>query len=343
MKCKTLHLLRHAVAVHNQPEAAAKLPPEALFDPGLTAQGFAQAQALRPLVKSLGPQLVVTSPLTRALQTAVAVLDGAGKNGAGGGEASGASRPSPEAGVGAGPGATPPIVAVEAVREAYGQFLPDKRRSRAELMAAFSPPVDMSGLPEGDTLWTPRRETLDSVLSRARTFVWELLRRPERRVLVVSHGVFLQCVLQELLGGGNKGAGGAATSPDGSSSTSSKYAQQQQQQQPAHPDYNPSRPVLNCELYTVILVEMDGRFLLNSFSPGHNPHLLSPPVNQYLQSPPGEGLAGAAATASAIVQQLLVTPGTHELLASSGLPAEVCMWIRRGCLVWFGLVVMGRA
>lgn len=315
MKCKALHLLRHAVAVHNQPEAAAKLPQEALFDPGLTAQGFAQAEALRPLVQGLGPQLVVSSPLTRALQTTIAVMDdGAGKDGDGSGSS---SRPPPQE-TGAGARATPPIVAVEAVREAYGQFLPDKRRTRAELMAAFSPPVDMSGLPEGDTLWTGRRETLDSVLCRARTFVWELLRRPERRVLVVSHGVFIQCVLQELLGGGNKLAGDASTSPD-----SSKHVLPPPQ--PPHPDYDPSRPVLNCELYTVILMEMDSRFLA---SPGCSPSLVSPPPPQYLQSPPGERPAGAAGTASAVVRQLLVTPTTHELLASSGLPAKVC-----GCFV----------
>jgi broad specificity phosphatase PhoE len=333
MKCKALHLLRHAVAVHNQPEAAAKLPPEALFDPGLTAQGFAQAQALRPLVQNLGAQLVVASPLTRALQTAVSVLSGkegatatdtasTSSAGSGGGSGSGASPPASS-----GPATPPPIVAVEAVREAYGQYLPDKRRTRAELAAAFSPPVDLSALPEEDALWTPRRETLDSVLGRARAFVEEVLRRPERRVLVVSHGVFLQCVLQELLGGEADAAAAAAAAAAGASPDGGGSGKQQagrQGQGAAHPDYDPSRPVLNCELYTVIFVEVDARFLASpaAASPGPSPGLASPPLlRQPLWSPPAAG-AGCAAGAAA-VRQLLVTPATHELLASSGLSAQV--------------------
>ncbi len=340
MKCKALHLLRHAVAVHNQPEAAAKLPPEALFDPSLTAQGFAQAQALRPLVQSLGPQLVVASPLTRALQTAIAVLSGGDASGGGGGgpadksgsgssSTNGSGSKASSSGAAGAAAITPPIVAVEAVREAYGQFLPDKRRTRAELAAAFSPPVDLSALPEEDALWTARRETLDSVLGRARAFLGEVLRRPERRVLVVSHGVFLQCVLQELMGSGGAGKDGPATAAAAAAAAASPADGSKQQQQPsaaaaAHPDYEPSRPVLNCELYTVIFVEVDGRFLALGApppSPGPSPNTLgSPPLNQLLWSPPA---AGAGAGAAPVVRQLLVTPATHELLASSGLPAQV--------------------
>lgn len=209
-KYKCLHLLRHGVALHNQPEAHS-LPPESLFDPTLTAQGFAQvsesqvhhhhpssspfsffttmwyhltacninpphslflyqATAARTVIQRLNPHLVITSPLTRAMQTATCVLAGMDK--------------------------PPPVIALEIVREAYGAHLPDKRRPKSELIATFSPSVDLTTIPDEDTLWTGSRETVDSVLGRARTLLSELLPRPEKHVLLVSHGVFIQYLLQ---------------------------------------------------------------------------------------------------------------------------------------------------
>ena len=155
-------------------------------------------------------QLVVTSPLTRALQTATAVLSTSSSSGSSSRESSttppaaSGQQQQGQQGQGSSPSSTGPsevpaaVVAVEAVREAYGAYLPDKRRTKAELAAAFSPPVDFGGISEGeDPLWTPgSRETLQAVRARARGFLGELLPRPERQVLVVSHGVFLQCLLQ---------------------------------------------------------------------------------------------------------------------------------------------------
>ena len=42
-RCKVLHMLHQGVALHNRPDEAARLPPEALVDCPLHAQGYAQA------------------------------------------------------------------------------------------------------------------------------------------------------------------------------------------------------------------------------------------------------------------------------------------------------------
>ena len=267
MQYKVLHVLRHGTCVHNEPNAH-QLPPEALFDPSLTVQGVAQASAAKARVQALRPELVLTSPLTRCLQTATAVM----ASSPGGGEGKGARHV--------------PIVALEMVREAYGVALPDKRRSTAELRAAFAPAVDLSALPDDDQLWTSStRETLESVHGRARTLLQELLPRPERHILLVSHGVFLECLLQELLL--------ADPLPN--------------------PDWPRQRQVMNAELYTVILVEVTES--PPTTTPGTSPHLVSPPH--------GGGTAAFASAAGPssrrLVRRLFLTPATHEMLAASEL------------------------
>ena len=285
MPCKVLHVLRHGIAVHNQPNAH-QLPPASLFDPSLTVQGVAQANAAKAKIQALRPQLVLTSPLTRALQTATTVMaapdDGMERN----------KTPTASA------TPAPVILALEIVREAYGVLLPDKRRSAAELRAAFSPAVDLSMLSEQDLLWKAgERETLESVHGRARTLLRDLLPRHERHVLLVSHGVFLECLLLEALLG----------------------------EAPQNPDWDEQRQVMNCDLYSVIFVEVDPSFVAGFQSPSpsqpQQQHLLSPPPSKGHKAHKGERF----------LRRLLLTPSTHDLLTASGLGPgfmeEVVCWV----------------
>jgi len=69
---KKLHLIRHGESLHN--EATYGKPEEYdpfLWDAELSQRGREQVEALKEKVKQIHPQLVVVSPLTRALQTAV--------------------------------------------------------------------------------------------------------------------------------------------------------------------------------------------------------------------------------------------------------------------------------
>lgn len=80
-RSKIIHLVRHGQATHNK--ARDDFPSdnvyedEAYFDAPLTDLGWKQAQFLREHVantNSIKPQLVVCSPLSRAIQTAIGVF-----------------------------------------------------------------------------------------------------------------------------------------------------------------------------------------------------------------------------------------------------------------------------
>jgi glucosyl-3-phosphoglycerate phosphatase len=69
---KTVYLVRHGESTHNAQVYAAlgADPNDARYlDAALTARGAAQANALAPRLRELAPQLVVASPLTRAVDT----------------------------------------------------------------------------------------------------------------------------------------------------------------------------------------------------------------------------------------------------------------------------------
>jgi Histidine phosphatase superfamily (branch 1) len=120
---------RHGVAQHNvfddRTGRRPNLQDPYFFDPPLTARGKVGAlqagDALRVWWKTtqMGemPQLVVTSPLTRCLQTAVLAMgipDGYEED-------------------------VVPVVCVEHVREAHGVHYPDQRRSKSLLQVSIVP------------------------------------------------------------------------------------------------------------------------------------------------------------------------------------------------------------
>ena len=141
---KVLYFVRHGEATHNvvrETHVGSDNPylNPALTDAPLTAVGRAQAERLRPAADGLPLELVISSPLTRALETARLAFAAHLARGA-------------------------PFVAVESCREQIGQNLCDKRQP-ASLTRPLFPEADMSAIAEADELFTPARETLGALRS----------------------------------------------------------------------------------------------------------------------------------------------------------------------------------
>lgn len=232
---KTLHLVRHAEGFHNVAGAVdyANYKLEQFLDAHLTREGWRQAHTLRDRLLAarrggdgdaeggpsaiVRPAVVLTSPLTRALETAVAAFGGPllpfgheeddEDDGGNGGQKNQQQRLLLMRGQRAEPGVReehPPVsargaprfIAVEQAREHLGVHPCDRRRPLSGKRIAF-PAVDWTThgpIPEEDALWHPtRRETESEIKQRA----LELLRvvasaRPESEVAVVSHSSLLR-------------------------------------------------------------------------------------------------------------------------------------------------------
>ena len=124
---KILHFVRHAEGYHNVDKRPIHERP---LDARLTPNGEAQCASLARITAELRPQLVVSSPLTRTLQTARLVF----------------GSPEREA-------ANAPILALESVRETVNYGC-DARRPLREIRPEF-PGVDFSNCPaDDDPLWS---------------------------------------------------------------------------------------------------------------------------------------------------------------------------------------------
>ncbi|XWS27720.1 hypothetical protein CRYUN_Cryun25bG0005000 [Craigia yunnanensis] len=187
--CKTLHLVRHGQAMHNvegdkNPEAL--LSPN-LFDAQLSPLGLQQVAELRKDFHARGIlnriELVITSPLTRAMQTAVGVFDSEGQT---------ISTLN-----------SPQIMAIELCRDRLGVRPCDMRRKVSDCQSLF-PSIDFSMTDsEDDNLWNPDiREPMEELANREAKFLKWLWTRPEKEIVVVSHGLVLQNILINLLGKG---------------------------------------------------------------------------------------------------------------------------------------------
>ncbi|KAG4112003.1 hypothetical protein ERO13_D13G136150v2 [Gossypium hirsutum] len=151
--CKILHLVRHGQALHNvegdkNPEAL--LSPN-LFDAQLTPLGLKQVAKLRNEVHASGLfnriELVVTSPLSRAMETASGCFGREGEN--------------------AVSSSTPKIMAVELCRDRLGVRPCDMRRKMSDCRSRF-PWIDFSMMDvEDDNLWNPElRESEEELAKR---------------------------------------------------------------------------------------------------------------------------------------------------------------------------------
>eukprot|EP00611_Tribonema_gayanum_P021418 TRINITY_DN4112_c0_g1_i1.p1 TRINITY_DN4112_c0_g1~~TRINITY_DN4112_c0_g1_i1.p1 ORF type:complete len:246 (+),score=38.07 TRINITY_DN4112_c0_g1_i1:210-947(+) len=165
-------LMRHSVATHNEAAAHSSdhksiYHSESFFDAPLCENGIQMATQARALLQSLRPPpaMVLSSPLTRALQTAIVGFEGTGI----------------------------PIVAVEGAREAHGMCPCDRRRTRAELEAAFGNRVNFQHISATDPWWQRDvRESTAHLQQRALRFLGEVLSLRKTHVAVVSHGVFIE-------------------------------------------------------------------------------------------------------------------------------------------------------
>jgi broad specificity phosphatase PhoE len=72
---KTIHLIRHAQSTFNAAQAATGLDP-LHFDARLSPFGLSQLEQTRATVRDIPCDVVIASPLTRALQTAVGLFGG---------------------------------------------------------------------------------------------------------------------------------------------------------------------------------------------------------------------------------------------------------------------------
>jgi broad specificity phosphatase PhoE len=145
-------------------------------DAQLTELGRRQAAAAGMQLLTLPgclPDVVYVSPLTRTLQTASIAL----------GKAPGMART--------------PLIADERLRERFGVHCCDQRSPVEDVMPAF-PTVDFGMIQRGpDPLHKDdEREPNDHVAARAKTFLLDLLSRPEKNVAIFAHSAFYRETLR---------------------------------------------------------------------------------------------------------------------------------------------------
>ena len=169
MTSKSILCIRHGESTFNAAHAVAGVDP-LLFDAPLSAIGHEQVRQARVRLHEMRVELVVTSPLTRALQTATTLFS---------------DHP-----------ATPSILVAALPRERVENSC-DIGRSPTQLAADF-PSVALAHLPE---VWwhvegVPDArgiciEPIETVKARVAQFRNFLSSRPERFIAVVGHGTFL--------------------------------------------------------------------------------------------------------------------------------------------------------
>jgi broad specificity phosphatase PhoE len=166
---KVVHFVRHGQATHNvraevrrsegcsMEEFLAIMGEDDELDADLTEIGREQARAkARPWE---GIELVVCSPLSRAIETATLIF-----------------------------GDQLPFVSYEGLREWNGLLTNGQRRPTAQLTARF-PHVDFSLLPPTDETWSVEAlEPKEEVANRGLTFLDWLCCREETEIAVVAHG-----------------------------------------------------------------------------------------------------------------------------------------------------------
>ena len=177
---KRLSIIRHGQAMHNPRAEKAKalgcsmeeflqlMREDDVLDAPLTNLGKKQASSVK-LTASSSIDLVVSSPLSRALETADLVHPSTTTN---------AKR-----------------VCCEHFREVNGEMMNGKRRSKSELETIF-PSWDFQDLnSDEDALWTPKMESFDAVAERGYQGLCWLMKRPEASILLVSHGGILRYMM----------------------------------------------------------------------------------------------------------------------------------------------------
>jgi glucosyl-3-phosphoglycerate phosphatase len=168
MTAKTILCIRHGESTFNRAWRATPVDP-LHFDAPLSETGYEQVRQARPALADVPVEIVIVSPLTRALQTALGLFG---------------EHPS-----------APPMLVAHLARERVENSC-DVGRSPALLAAEF-PSVDVAHL--DDVWWHAEGEAdergicvepLEAVDARVAEFRSFLLGRPERVIAVVAHGTF---------------------------------------------------------------------------------------------------------------------------------------------------------
>eukprot|EP00892_Ulva_mutabilis_P003495 jgi/Ulvmu1/1517/UM011_0247.1 len=202
---KVVHFIRHGNGFHNN------LPDPALYksydyhDAHLTTLGWAQAHAVQQHFqsRSLQAQLIVSSPLTRTLETTAGAFgnhdvsvtsDTAAKDIVMCTIPDIEGKCTQHVGVGM---PSVPVIAHELCRETLGVHPCDARRPISEIKQQF-PGVDFSLIESNeDVLWKEgEREEANVMRERGVKFAEWLMQRPEKQIAVVSHSGFIHSFFQ---------------------------------------------------------------------------------------------------------------------------------------------------
>ncbi len=168
MSDTTILCIRHGESAFNAAYKGDGVDPM-LFDAPLTERGHAQVEAARHALRDTPVEVVITSPLTRALQTTLGIF---------------AEHP------------WRPEIIVETLHRERLESSCDKGRPPAELMLDF-PEVALDHLPA--TWWHAEGEPdgrgihvepVEVMLARMEAFVDAIKARPERMIAVVGHATF---------------------------------------------------------------------------------------------------------------------------------------------------------
>mmetsp|Transcript_32660 Transcript_32660/g.55688 ORF Transcript_32660/g.55688 Transcript_32660/m.55688 type:complete len:345 (-) Transcript_32660:831-1865(-) len=181
---KRVLIVRHGQAQHNPRAEAAReagcafdeflrlMELDDAHDAELTDLGENQAQTARERYALSDVELVVSSPLSRALRTADLV------------------HPPSESSE----SAKRRRIAIEHFREINGKLLNAQRRPRSDLVQKF-PHWCFQAIPELDESWTEELESREDCSERGyRGLLW-VLQQPEQNVLLVCHGGILNYTL----------------------------------------------------------------------------------------------------------------------------------------------------
>ena len=172
---KIIHLIRHCQSTSNV--AASLHGPSAYSDPlhydaRLDDAGKRQSIELGQQIRrdEIQIDVVLVSPMSRAIETLYGIYP--------------TSVPSP------------PFIACEWLREAFGAHPCDSRRTISEYMKEYGTRIDFSSiLTDNDTWAGPVRERIVDVALRADEVLKVIYARPERHIALISHGVLLEILL----------------------------------------------------------------------------------------------------------------------------------------------------
>ena len=169
-------LIRHGEGTHNLRSCGGSTDPYQTLDPRLTDKGRRQAAELRGVAALHDAQLVVVSPLSRAIETAAIAF--------GGGGGASMDRAPPTAGQ---------RFCLCPLHSERWSNLCDQGRPKSELAHDFPFIREWEHFDALDELWTPTEETdRDWEARRLPAFVAWLRARPEARIVVIGHGAYFQ-------------------------------------------------------------------------------------------------------------------------------------------------------